>query len=51
MMKNSIKRILISLLIRFLEILFLKTYYCADEFWQGPEIAHYMVYGYGYRYI
>lgn len=50
-MNNSSTRILISTIVRTLEILLLRTYYCADEFWQGPEIAHKLVYGYGYEYI
>lgn len=26
-----------------------RTYFNADEFWQGPEVAHALVYGYGAR--
>ena len=29
-------------------VLFLKTYDHPDEYWQGPEIAHKIFYGYGY---
>jgi GPI mannosyltransferase 3 len=25
------------------------TYFNPDEYWQGPEIAHGMVFGHGYR--
>lgn len=45
------KLIIISLFIRLFQILYVKTFYNADEYWQGPEIAFNLVFGYGYKYI
>ncbi|CAI5939425.1 unnamed protein product, partial [Closterium sp. NIES-64] len=33
---------------RLLNSLAVQTYFNPDEFWQGPEVAHRMVFGYGY---
>ena len=35
-------------LFRVLNALVVDTYFNPDEFWQGPEIAHKIVYGYGH---
>ena len=36
------------LLFRTLNALTIKTFFVPDEFWQGPEVAHRIAYGYGY---
>lgn len=33
---------------RILNAFLIKTFFVPDEFWQGPEIAHRIVFGYGY---
>lgn len=38
-----------SIVIRTFQSFFTKTALAADEFWQGPEIAHNIVFGYGYK--
>ena len=35
-------------LFRVLNALVVDTYFNPDEFWQGPEVAHNMVFGYGH---
>ncbi|OQR87527.1 GPI mannosyltransferase [Achlya hypogyna] len=35
---------------RLANALFVRTYYNPDEFWQSSEVAHHLVYGYGYLY-
>ena len=43
-------KLLIGIVVfRFFNALMVQTYYAPDEYWQGPEIAHDMIYGYGYR--
>ena len=37
------------LLFRILNAILIKTFFVPDEFWQGPEIAHRVVFGYGDR--
>ena len=37
------------LLFRILNALCVRTFHVADEFWQGPEVAHSLVHGYGHR--
>ncbi|XP_059620230.1 GPI mannosyltransferase 3-like [Phlebotomus argentipes] len=39
---------LILLAVRLLSVLFVKTSYVPDEYWQSLEVAHKLVYGYGY---
>ncbi|XP_055690677.1 GPI mannosyltransferase 3 [Lutzomyia longipalpis] len=39
---------LILLAVRLLSVFFVKTSYVPDEFWQSLEVAHRIVYGYGY---
>uniref|UniRef100_A0A1B0GNQ9 Mannosyltransferase n=1 Tax=Phlebotomus papatasi TaxID=29031 RepID=A0A1B0GNQ9_PHLPP len=39
---------LILLAVRLLSVFFVKTSYVPDEFWQSLEVAHKIVYGYGY---
>lgn len=42
-------RILFGLIIfRFCNVFLVQTWFVPDEFWQGPEVAHRMVYGYGH---
>ncbi|PFX22760.1 GPI mannosyltransferase 3 [Stylophora pistillata] len=36
------------LLFRIINALVIKTFFVPDEFWQGPEVAHRVVFGYGY---
>ncbi|XP_068693822.1 GPI mannosyltransferase 3-like isoform X4 [Montipora foliosa] len=36
------------LVFRILNAFTIKTFFVPDEFWQGPEIAHRLVFGYGY---
>ncbi len=36
----------VCLLFRLCNALLVRTYFDPDEFWQGPEIAHYMAFGY-----
>lgn len=36
------------LLFRILNALLIKTFFVPDEFWQGPEVAHRIAFGYGY---
>lgn len=47
---NSPERLLFCalFLFRILNAFLIKTFFVPDEFWQGPEIAHRMVFGYGY---
>ncbi|RHY09382.1 hypothetical protein DYB36_008543 [Aphanomyces astaci] len=35
---------------RVFNALFVRTYFNPDEFWQSSEVAHHMVFGYGYLY-
>ena len=42
--KNTWKLILF----RIINALIVDTYFNPDEFWQGPEVAHNMVFGYGH---
>ena len=35
-------------LFRILNVFLIKTFFVPDEFWQGPEVAHRIVFGYGY---
>ncbi|SPQ93664.1 unnamed protein product (mitochondrion) [Plasmodiophora brassicae] len=35
-------------IVRVAGALFVKTYFNPDEYWQGPEVAHRVVFGYGY---
>ena len=39
---------LFLLVFRILNAFVIKTFFVPDEFWQGPEIAHRVVFGYGY---
>ena len=36
------------LIFRAFNAVVVRTFFNADEFWQGPEIAHKIVYGYGH---
>ncbi|XP_018020158.1 GPI mannosyltransferase 3 isoform X2 [Hyalella azteca] len=36
------------LFLRFLSVIFVQTYFVPDEYWQSLEVAHRMVFGYGY---
>ena len=36
------------LLLRVANALVVKTYFNPDEFWQGPEVAHRLAFGYGF---
>jgi phosphatidylinositol glycan class B len=35
-------------LFRTLNALLVQTYFNPDEYWQGPEVAHHMAFGYGH---
>lgn len=37
------------LIFRLANALVVQTYFNPDEYWQGPEIAHRMAFGYGYQ--
>ena len=37
-----------TLAFRVLNAVVLCTYWNPDEFWQGPEVAHRLAFGYGY---
>ena len=39
----------VLLLFRVANSLCVRTYFTPDEYWQGPEVAHGMVFGYGHR--
>lgn len=42
--------ILLGLIIfRLCNVFLVQTWFVPDEYWQGPEVAHGMVYGYGYK--
>lgn len=47
---NSAERSLLCVLFvfRILNAFLIRTFFVPDEFWQGPEIAHRIVFGYGY---
>eukprot|EP00736_Rhodelphis_marinus_P007584 Rmarinus@m.5405 len=34
--------------LRILNSILLQTFFMADEYWQGPEVAHHLVFGYGH---
>ncbi|XP_069940978.1 GPI mannosyltransferase 3 isoform X3 [Cherax quadricarinatus] len=36
-------------LVRLLSVFIIQTWFVADEFWQATEIAHHLVFGYGYQ--
>ena len=38
------------LALRVVGSLLVGTYFNPDEYWQGPEVAHRMVFGYGFKY-
>lgn len=38
----------ILLIIRILSVFLIQTHYTADEYWQSLEIAHNLIFGYGY---
>lgn len=40
--------LLCCLIFRILNALLMQTWFVPDEFWQGPEVAHKLVFGYGY---
>lgn len=40
---------MVFLLVRLLSVLFIQTWFVADEYWQATEIAHHMAFGYGYQ--
>ncbi len=40
-----------TLMFRIVNALALTTYWNPDEFWQGPEVAHRLAFGYGYLYV
>lgn len=46
--KTTIKIFALFLLIRIASIIFVQTFYEADEYWQSLEVAHKVVFGYGY---
>jgi len=46
---KTLKHFLYILAFRVLNSLLVQTQFNPDEFWQGPEIAHKMVFGYGYE--
>lgn len=37
------------IMVRLLSVVLIQTWFVADEFWQATEIAHHMVFGYGYQ--
>lgn len=39
---------LIFVFVRLLSVLLVQTYFVADEYWQSLEVAHKVVFGYGY---
>lgn len=39
---------LIFLVVRLLSVFLVQTYFVADEYWQSLEVAHKLVFGYGY---
>lgn len=47
---NTTSKTLLCCLIAFriLNALLIRTWFVPDEFWQGPEVAHDVVFGYGY---
>ena len=47
---NISERFLLAalLLFRIFNAILIRTFFVPDEFWQGPEVAHRMVFGYGY---
>lgn len=40
--------IVIFLVVRLLSVFLVQTYFVADEYWQCLEVAHKIVFGYGY---
>lgn len=40
--------VLIFLFVRFVSVFLVQTYFVADEYWQSLEVAHKIVFGYGY---
>lgn len=36
------------LMLRLLNALLVRTYFNPDEYWQGPEVAHRVAFGYGF---
>ncbi|CAB4434386.1 unnamed protein product [Rhizophagus irregularis] len=46
---NNQNRLLSCLILfRIINAIFTKTYFNPDEYWQSVEVAHYLVFGYGY---
>lgn len=39
----------LCLVVRLIHALLLRTSFAPDEYWQGPEVAHRMVFGYAHR--
>ncbi|XP_042229036.1 GPI mannosyltransferase 3-like [Homarus americanus] len=37
------------IIVRLLSVVLVQTWFVADEFWQATEIAHHLVFGYGYQ--
>lgn len=48
-MQLSYKTILVIALVRIASVFVVQTYFDPDEFWQAPEVAHRIVFGYGYQ--
>lgn len=45
---NNLLAVVIFLAIRWLSVFFVNTWFVPDEYWQSLEVAHKLVYGYGY---
>jgi len=45
------KRAAATVLFRVVNAAVVCTYFNPDEFWQGPEVAHRLAFGYGYLYV
>lgn len=43
-------KLIVLILVRICNAICITTYFNPDEYWQGPEIAHHMVFQYGYKY-
>ena len=50
LLPNSPPRLLLLYLVAFrvVNTLLVQSYFNPDEYWQGPEVAHWMVFGYGH---
>ena len=46
--RNQRKLLLSLVVFRILNAFVIRTFFVPDEYWQGPEVAHKLVFGYGY---